>query len=455
MVTDRYSAQHSTNCPVALQIYEEAVRDFAAHKPFLPKLHKALLLAPGMPAALALEGFANALMGRAIGLMTARRASISTNNAIAAAGGGTPHERVLAGALEAAATGRWKRAAFHLEQHLIDHPHDLLAIKLAHALRFMTGQPELMSRTTAAVMPSWSASMPGYGFVLGCRAFALEETGELAGAEKLGRLAVSYEPDDVWGLHAVAHVMEMAGRTREGRIWLSAARLRWGACGSFGQHLLWHLALFNLSDGDSDGALALYDAGLRPARNGDFRDFANAVSLLWRLQQEGIDVGERWDGLHEIARDRRLDCTYAFASLHYMLALIASDDELGARECLAQMRQRSRGDGNDQAPVLARIGVPLGEALLGAFALPDQKGVLARLARELPLLGGSRAQQDVFLRSLMMMSCAAGDKAALADVAAIRGAQRADDRFQSTISCLSVCRHPPHSSKDLALRKAS
>lgn len=434
MITDRYAAQHSTSSPEAVRLYEKAVRDFAAHKPFLLHLEAALRYAPDMPAAWALGGMANALMGRSQGSLAARAASVSTHAAITAVGGGTPHERVLARALEAAAAGRWKRAAFHLEQHLLDYPLDLLAIKLAHALRFMTGQPRAMLRTTAAVMSSWSDTMPGYGFVLGCRAFALEETGELVGAEKAGRLAVAHEPGDVWGLHAVAHVMEMAGRTREGRTWLAAARLRWGACGSFGQHLLWHLALFHLSEGDSDGALSLYDAGLQPARNGDFRDFANAVSLLWRLQQEGIDVGARWDGLREIAHERRLDCTYAFASLHYMMALIASGDVSAARECIDQMRRRSRGDGNDQAPVLERIGVPLGEALLGAFNRKERQGMLARLAGDLPLLGGSRAQQDVFLRSLMTMACSAGDWEAVATLSTIRRKQRAEDRFQAQIA---------------------
>jgi tetratricopeptide (TPR) repeat protein len=455
-ITDKFSAQHSACSPAALELYEGAVRDFAGHKPFLSHLQAALKLEPDMPAALALGGLANALMGRAQGMLAARAASVSTNAALNAVGGGTPHERVLARALEVASAGRWKRAAHHLEQHLRDHPGHLLAIKLAHALRFMTGEVAQMLRTTAAVMPSWSSSTPGYGFVLGCRAFALEETGEFAEAETAGRTAVAHEPDDVWGLHAVAHVMEMSGRTREGRAWLVAARPRWGTCGSFGQHLLWHLALFHLSEGDSDGALALYDAGLQPAREGDFRDFANAASLLWRLQHEGIDVGSRWDGLHEIAHERRRDCTYALASLHYLMALIASGDDQAARECMDQMRQCSRGDGNDQASVLACIGVPLAEVLLSAFGRGDRPRELGRLAGDLPRLGGSRAQQDVFLRTLMTLASAAGDMTAFAALAAIRRKQREEDRFQAGIARQAGRRrHFVLHGVELGLREAS
>lgn len=371
-------------------------------------------------------------------MQAARALAVEAQDAVTMAGGGTAFERVLSSALDSASAGRLKRAAHHLEEHLVAHPEDLLAIKLAHALRFMTGQSGHMEKTSAGVLPSWSPAMPGYGFVLGCRAFALEEGGRLREAEVVGRLAFAHERDDFWALHAVAHVMEMSGRTREGRAWLGAVRQRWGVCGAFGQHLLWHLALFHLSDGDCEGALELYDAGIQPARDGDFRDFSNAVALLRRLEQHGVDVEGRWDMLHEIAYERRLDCTYAFASLHYLLALVGAGDDAGARECLAQMRRRSRGDANDQSTVLARVGVPLGELLLSADVRPWRRQHLERLARDLPLLGGSRAQQDLFLRSLLLMAAQAGGAAALHRLCEIRCAQRVEDRFQA-----SLLRHGP------------
>lgn len=430
---DTYSGQHTMQDPAALLHYERAVRDLAAHKPIMQHLRSALALAPAFPAALALQGFAGAMSGRASGLNTARELAAETRNAVSAAGGGTPFERALSTALDAASAGRLKRAAHHLEEHLSGNPRNLLALKLAHGLRFMSGQAGEMERTTASTIASWSPDMPGFGFVLGCRAFALEECGELREAEIMGRRAVAHEPEDFWGLHAVAHVMEMSGRTREGRAWLGAARQRWNVCGGFGQHLVWHLALFHLSDGDCDGALALYDAGIQPARDGDFRDFSNAVALLWRLEQHGVDVGERWDTLHGIAHERRLDSSYAFAALHNLMALVGASDENAARECLAQMRRRARGDANDQATVLARVGVPLGELMLSAHARIFPRGRLETLARDLPLLGGSRAQQDLFLRSLLVLAAQSGDAATLDGLCEIRSAQRAEDRLQASL----------------------
>ncbi len=413
----------------AIRAYDIAVMEFAAQRPFMAHVQEALKNDGDMTAAHALSGIAHALIGRQHGMAVSRSTLSKTRAVLAKAGGGTSHEQALAHAHEAAADGRFKRAASHLEQHLETHPTDLLAIKLAHALRFMTGQPDSMLRTTAAVLPSWDKSMRGYGFVLGCRAFALEETGNLTEAEACGRRAVSFQPDDAWGLHAVAHVLEMSGRTHEGRGWLEAAQGRFDACGVFGQHLVWHLALFHLSDGDRDGALSLYDSAIKPTRDGDFRDVANAVSLLWRLEQEGVDVGNRWDGLHEIAHERRLDCTYAFASLHYLLALIATGDRVGARECVEAMRKRSRGTGDDQAPVFARVGAALGDVLLSS----QHRNDLEALARGLPDLGGSRAQQDVFLRSLLLLAQRHNDVDTLHALSAIRFQQRAEDRFQRLI----------------------
>src|SRR5215207_6079809 len=51
--------------------------------------------------------------------------------------------------------------------------------------------------------------------------------------------------------------------------------------------MAWHLALFHLETGDHDRVLAIYDTQVRPHPTDDFRDVANAVSLLWRFEQEG------------------------------------------------------------------------------------------------------------------------------------------------------------------------
>ncbi len=433
MIVDCYSGQHSCGDAPAIRAYEQAVHAFLAHRPALPHLQQALALEPSLPAAHALTGLAHALIGRDHGMMASRAALAATGRALDLAGGGTAYEKALALVHALAAAGHLQEAAGVLEKHLGSHPTDALSIKAAHGLRFMSGNTARMLATTSAVLPHWSATTPGYGFMLGCRAFALEEAGRLTEAEAVGHRALAQEADDVWALHAVAHVMEMGGRTREGRALLAPSRQSWQGCGGFGQHILWHLALFHLSEGDSEQALALFDDGMAPARDGDFRDVANAVSLLWRLEQEGIEVGGRWQIVREIAHERRRDCTYAFASLHYLLALIASGDDRGAAELVTAMRERSVNGRCDQSGVISIIALELAPALVAASRRGLYRPRSEELARRLPLLGGSRAQRDVFLRTLMSWAAASNDAEGLAALGSMRRHERSEDRFQSIV----------------------
>ncbi|MEG9883503.1 MAG: hypothetical protein V6Z86_02595 [Hyphomicrobiales bacterium] len=92
---------------------------------------------------------------------------------------------------------------------LLDHPHDIVALKLAQYLHFYLGAAEGMRGSVARPFYAWDETVPGYGFVLGLKAFALEECGDYAAAETAGREAVERNPADLWAAHAVAHVMEM------------------------------------------------------------------------------------------------------------------------------------------------------------------------------------------------------------------------------------------------------
>src|SRR5690606_15235043 len=87
----------------------------------------------------------------------------------------------------------------------LDHPHDSLAIQLAHLGDFYLGQSQMLRDRIARVLPYWSEAVPGYGYILGMHAFGLEETNLYARAEETGRLALALEPRDPWAVHAVAH----------------------------------------------------------------------------------------------------------------------------------------------------------------------------------------------------------------------------------------------------------
>jgi hypothetical protein len=429
---DLYGFSHAGSDGTALAAFAEAVWAVCAHRPQAgPALERALAADPQMAAAHALRGFASVVLARSE-CMAAARGHLAAARLALRQRTPTIDEIALVEALSLAVDGHLSAAADRLDVRLAAVPDGLLLIKLSQALRFMRGDLAGMAALTGATIARVADSMPGYGFVLGCHAFALEESGDYGRAERVGRAAVEREPHDAWGLHAVAHVYEMTGRSAAGIDWLEATRGAWSGCNNFAFHVAWHLALFHLEAGDTERVLALYDAEVRPQPSDDFRDVANAVSLLWRLRQYGVDVGGRWDELADIARRRRTETTLIFASLHNLLALKGSGDEAAARELARAIASHGLVGADDQAAVADSVGADLARVIVEG-ASGQAGAAVPEIARRLVVLGGSHAQRDVFVRTLAVAAAAGGDADATRRVSAIRCERRRADRFDATL----------------------
>jgi tetratricopeptide (TPR) repeat protein len=430
MMMDCFGRSHTATSRDAIAAFEKATLAIAAHRLAAPSLARALELEPDLPAAWALRSLGNAMLGRSEGLSAAKTDAAKAEAALSRCHGGTAGERALAAAANHAASGRLQAAAVVLEDHLDSAPRDLLAAKLSHSLRFMSGQPDRMLATSSKVLPHWSADAPGFGFLMGCHAFGLEEVGRYSEAEAAGRRAVKLEPGDAWGRHAVSHVMEMSGRIEDGIAWLEASRPIWPECNNFRFHLAWHLALFHLEHGNHTGVLALYDHDVMPMASDDFRDMANAISLLWRLRQSGVPVGDRWERLRDIALKRRSDVTYVFASLHYLLALVANKEVSAAASLLDELEHVADGDTGDQAHVARNVGVELAH-IIQTYANSSGKphADMSDIARRLSQLGGSNAQRDLFVRILLEAASIEEDRSTLTAITRLRSQLRWQDRF--------------------------
>jgi len=347
-------------------------------------------------------------------------------------------------ALAAWNAGHMRAAATRLEARVAADPGDALAFKLAHSIRFMAGDLPGMLRASSAAARHFPADAPGGSFVLGCHAFALEEAGDYAAAEAVGLAAVEAEPSDAWGLHAVGHVYEMTGQARRGAEWLEKTRPDWRNCNNFGLHVAWHLALFRLELGDGEAALALYDAAVRPAGSDEYRDVANAVSLLVRIEQAGIGTGGRWAELGEHAKRFAEDGELVFAMLHRLLAAARAGEAAAAAAIAGQIAASAARD-DDQGRTAARVGVPLAARLLDR--VPADADIGALLA-SLPEIGGSHAQRDVFVRALAHDAFLRGDWSVAHRVLAYRHRNRMPDRFDHLLQQ----RRTAHASADFRLQ---
>jgi tetratricopeptide (TPR) repeat protein len=316
------------------------------------------------------------------------------------AAGATPREQAHVRALGCWIAGDVDGALRQWEAVLAESPRDVLALRLAHANYFWAGRGSEMRASLERVSPRWSESTPGYSGYLACLAFALEESGEYAMAERYGRRAVELDPTEVWGAHAVAHVLEMQRRADEGTAWLAGLEPHWGGKGAFLHHLWWHRAMFHLARREFDAVLDLYDRRFRNlssplvAALPDFHvDVQNAASMLTRLELRGVAVGARWEELADKAEARIGDVLSAWTVPHWMMALAATGREAAARAMLDNLQTHS-------SPVMREVAAPVCEALLEhrrgqhARVVALMAPVLGRL-RE---LGGSHAQRDVLVQ---------------------------------------------------------
>ena len=323
-----------------------------------------------------------------------------------------------------------------LERILARAPQDALALKLGHAVRFLLGDAAGMRASIERVLPHYDPAHPARGYVLGCHAFALEETGDYARAQTAGRMGLNLCPDDAWGLHAVAHVFEMTGDSRGGLDWLEGRTAAWAHCNNFRYHVWWHKALMHLDQGESERVLALYDAEIRADRTDDYRDIANATSLLLRLDLDGVPTGDRWEELAEIAATRTEDGCLIFADLHYLMALSAVGRDAEIAGLMARMRRDATGLRNELAAVAAHPGLAAA-AGLEAFGTGDFDAAFRNLSAAraaLPGIGGSHAQRDVFARLTIDAAIRAGYLDRARRLLCDRSGQRAGsrDRFAAT-----------------------
>jgi len=319
----------------------------------------------------------------------------------------TPREQMHVLALAAWCAGDIRGTNRIWDEILLDHPHDILAMRLAHTMHFFLGDLARMRDSMARVMPHWSDGVPGYGFVLGCRGFSHEENSEFEPAERLGRRAVEINENDIWAGHCVAHVLEAQGRRPEGIAWVDEHEEAWKKRGVFAHHMWWHRALHYLELERFDDVMVAYDRQFWAEPSEDNIDIGNASSMLMRLAMLGIDVGGRWGSIAKVCAGRVEGRLRPFNDLHFVMALAMAGRRAEAEAILASMKDFAAAYGDDDnvslAPIYHDAAIPVAEAIL-AYAAGDYARTVAIMQEArygmLPV-GGSWAQRDVWLRMLI------------------------------------------------------
>ncbi len=434
----------------ALAPWNRTIRGFLAHAADTPThLARTLDLAPDFALGHAAKGLFCLLLARAEMTETARQALAAAQAGTA----GTVREQAYVVALDVWLSGAPSRAVATLETVLAAEPRDALAMKLVQAIQFMLGKPGEMRASLERILPEWSGH-PALGYLKGCHAFTLEETGDYAAAETAGREGLLLAPDDAWGLHAVAHVYDMTARAGDGLTWLGKRRTAWEHCNNFRFHVWWHMALMHLDLGQIDEVFALYDSEIRREKTDDFRDISNGASLLCRLELDGYDVGDRWEELADISERRTSDGCLAFADLHYLLSLIGDKRRGGIETLLTRMAADAQTRDSEARQIMARPGLTEAQGLeaYGEGAYAEAFVNLMAGRKDLQSIGGSHAQRDVFERLTIEAALRSGyldrAEALLQERTAKRGGMR-DGYTERRLDLIAATRSPEPSKLSL------
>ncbi|MEM6305338.1 MAG: tetratricopeptide repeat protein [Pseudomonadota bacterium] len=435
MKSDICGAPISLKTADGLKSWDSMVRAFLAHSASTPTHLGATLEAePDFAMGFAAKGLFSLLMGRAEMWEVAEEARRMAH-AARKESPVTRREEWFITALDRWLADSPTGAVAAMEEILEQHPYDSFGAKVCHAIRFILGDGRGMRASIERVLPAHDCNHPLRGYMMGCHAFTLEETGEYERAEREGLHGLIHAPDDAWGLHAVAHVHDMRSEPDLGIRLIENHTSAWEGSNNFRYHVWWHKALLHLDRGEVDIALALYDAKVRIEKTDDYRDISNATSLLMRLELEGRDVGDRWEELGALAENRIDDGCVVFADLHYQLALAGA----GKREGMRAMTARFARDAGGLGDMAARVTHPGVAALAGLNAFAEGRygeafQNLAAARPQMQCIGGSHAQRDVFERMTVDAGIRAGHFAAAETILMDRLARRGghEDRFAAT-----------------------
>lgn len=315
-------------------------------------------------------------------------------------------------ALKELVAGNWTAAALTLDHHNMAHPEDLLGIQVGHLIDFYRANARNLRDRISRVLPMWSEESAGYSALLGMYAFGLEECGEYAQAEAIGKEATAREPLDCWAHHAVAHVLEMQGRTEDGLRWMQEREPHWTGDENFFQvHNWWHKALYHLDLDQPAQAMTLYDTRIRLEKSAVALDLVDASALLWRVHLEGHDVGDRWAELAKAWDEHADGKLYPFNDWHAVMAYLGAGREDRVDRILDQYRAADTST-TETAGWAKNIGLPLIEGFRSFWhgRFEDAAQTLFAGRHIVNAFGGSHAQRDVIDWTMLEAAARSGQR---------------------------------------------
>jgi len=324
--------------------------------------------------------------------------------------------------------GRGAEAFAALNQHLGSNPRDALPLSLALGVYGLFGfsgradhhaaQRDLLER----LAPHWDADW----WFLTYLGWSHVETGNCGHGIDLLEQALADNPNNGHAAHARAHGYYETGEAEAGARFIADWLPTYDSASPLHCHIAWHLALFAFQMGDRERAAAVYGAHIQPSVSQAVPMFTliDNAAFLWRAQIYGQPPAPTADrDIADYARQHFPEAGLAFVNVHTAMALTAAGDHVASARHLESVEAQVADDRQPPGPVVATIC-----AGITAYGRADYGAAVDHFAKslhDLDRIGGSHAQRDVVIDSLIAAHLRAGQPDKARDVMTARAQERA------------------------------
>jgi tetratricopeptide (TPR) repeat protein len=334
-------------------------------------------------------------------------AKASAGQARALAASTTPREQRHVEIVDAFVNGEALRALPLIQEHLAEFPRDSLVVHLGTMIIASSGRVARRQEAydfLARLAPVWDDDW----WFLGAYAFAHHELNRLDDARRFAERSLEQRPRNAGASHPLAHVYYESNNHGAGVGFLREWIAGYDRGAPFFCHLSWHLALFELMQGNTARVLELYDTTISPAVGHHRTTLVDSASLLWRYQLYGCEpkVDLPWEGVCDYAAKATPKPGMAFLDAHAALVFAAMD----SHDAMTKLIEGLEGQAATGRPLFAEVLVPLARGIeaFGQGAYVDAIGWLEPLDGQLVRVGGSHAQWEVFEDTLLQAYLRAG-----------------------------------------------
>lgn len=298
--------------------------------------------------------------------------------------------------------GKGGAAMEAVRAHLVDYPRDAMVVAMAAGVFSLIGFSGRQERE-AEQLEFYDALRPHLAddwWFQSFYAFGLGELGRLDEALALIEQSMAANPRNAHGAHIKAHVLYERGENEAALRYLDSWLPNYGRDGLMHCHLSWHQAMTALLVGDTQRAWQIYEQQVQPggAWGPPLNICTDAPAFLWRAELSGQERhGAHWQTLRDYMQRSFPKSGIAFVDVHRALLRAATEPGAPIDDLLAELEKVASR--SPAGPVVVELAKGL--AAYGAGDWPRAISLLEPALAQTVRIGGSRAQRDIVVGTLM------------------------------------------------------